>query len=72
MCQSRSGHKNILVIIDHFTKYAKAVPCTKDDLTAERTVQILLDKWFARHWTPSSAQSDNDKRFVAEVTDHFM
>ena len=41
-------------------------------LTAERTVQILLDKWFARHGTPSIAQSDNGKQFVAKVTDHFM
>ena len=45
VCQSRNGHKKIPVIIDHFTKYDEAVPCTKDDLTAERTVQILLDKW---------------------------
>ena len=72
VCQSHSGHKQILVIIDHFTKYAEAVPCTKDDLTAERTVPILLDKWVARHGTPSMAQSDNGKQFVAEVTDHFM
>ena len=70
MCQSRSGHKKILVIIDHFTKYAEAVPCTKDDLKAERTVQSLLDKWFERHGTPSIAQSDKGKQFVAEVTDH--
>ena len=35
-------------------------------------MQILLDKWFARHGTPSIAQSDNGKQFVAEVTDHFM
>ena len=43
-----------------------------EGLTAERMVQILLDKWFARHGTPSIAQSDNGKQFVAEVTDQFM
>ena len=65
VCQSGQGNKKILVIIDHFTKYAEAVPCTKDDLSAERTVQILLDKWFARHGTPSIAQSDSSAQFTA-------
>ena len=72
VCQSGQGNKKILVIIDHFTKYAEAVPCTKDDLSAERTVQILLDKWFARHGTPSIAQSDNGAQFTAEVTNQFL
>ena len=71
MCQSRTDHKKFLVVLDHFSKYAEALPCQRDDLTTERTLQIRLNKWFGRHGTPSIDRSDNGKPFVAEVTQCF-
>ena len=60
------------MIIDHFTKYAEAVPCNAQEMTAEATVLKILNAWFARHGTPSIMQSDNGPQFVAEVAKAFM
>ena len=53
MCKSRKETDRILVMIDHFTKYAEAVPCAPHEMTAEATVAKLLNAWFSRHGTPS-------------------
>ena len=72
ICKSKRGNRYILVIIDHFTKYAEAVPCNAQEMTAEATVRKILNTWFARHGTPSIMQSDNGPQFVAEVAKTFM
>ena len=72
MCRSHKGNRHILVIIDHFTKYAEAVPCNFQEMTAKATVKKILNAWFARHGTPSIVQSDNGPQFVAEMSKAFL
>ena len=38
-----SGYNQVLVIIDHFTKYAEAVPCIT--ASAEETCDHLIDQY---------------------------
>ena len=68
ICPSDSNNTGILVIIDHFSKFAEAVPCSHE-VTMSR---LLLRKWFARHGTPTRMQSDNAPNLTAEVSNQFM
>ena len=71
-CPSDDGNTGILVIIDHFSKFAEAVPCSHDEYDAATTSKLLLQKWFARHGTPTRLQSDNAPNLTAEVSTEFM
>ena len=68
MCPSHSKNTGILVIIDHFSKFAEAVPCSHEDYDAVTTSRLLLQKRFARHGTPTRMQSDNAPNLTAEVS----
>ena len=72
ICPSDSYNTGILVIIDHFSKFAVAVPCSHEDYDAVTTSRLLLRKWFARHGTPTRLQSDNAPNLTAEVSNEFM
>ena len=72
LCKTDSGNTGLLVIIDHFTKFAEAVPCAHDEYDAQTTAKIILNKWFARHGTPARMQSDNATNFTAEITQELM
>ena len=72
LCKTDSGNTGLLVIIDHFTKFAEAVPCAHDEYDAQTTAKIILNKWFARHGTPVRMQSDNATNFTAEVAQELM
>ena len=61
-----------MVIIDHFSKFAEAVPCSHHDYDAITTSRLLLQKWFARHGTPTRMQSDNAPNLTAEVSNEFL
>ena len=45
-CMTDSGYNQVLVMIDHFTKYAEAVPCIT--APAEETCDHLINTWIAR------------------------
>ena len=72
ICPSDNNNTGILVIIDHFTKFAEAVPCSHHDYDAVTTSRLLLQKWFARHGTPTRMQSDNAPNLTAEVSNEFL
>ena len=72
ICPSDSNNTGILVITDHFSKFAEAVPCSHDEYDAVTTSRLLLQKWFARHGTPTRMQSDNAPNLTAEVSNEFM
>ena len=72
LCKTDSGNTGLLVIIDHFTKFAEAVPCAHDEYDAQTTAKIILNKWFARHGTPARMQSDNATNFTAEIAQELM
>ena len=66
ICMTDSGYNQVLVMIDHFTKYAEAVPCIT--ASAEETCDHLINTWIARHGCPMTFQSDNGTAFVGELT----
>ena len=72
ICPSDDNNTGILVIIDHFSKFAEAVPCSHHDYDAVTTSRLLLQKWFARHGTPTRMQSDNAPNLTAEVSNEFL
>ena len=65
---SKGGFENILVITDHFTRYAQAVP-TKNQ-TARTTARILFDHFFAYYGFPSKLHSDKAQNFESKVIQH--
>ena len=62
ICMTDSGYNQVLVMIDHFTKYAEA----------EETCDHLINTWIARHGCPMTFQSDNGTAFVGELKKELM
>ena len=70
ICMTDSGYNQILVIIDHFTKLAEAVPC--QTASADETCDHLITHWISRYGCPMTFQSDNGKAFVGDLTKELM
>ena len=70
LCMTDRGYNQVLVMIDHFTKYAAAVPCITP--SAEETCDHLINTWIARHCCPMTFQSDNGTAFVGDLTKELM
>ena len=70
ICMTDNGFNQVLVMIDHFTKYAEAVPCIT--ASAEETCDHLINTLIARHGCPMTFQSDNRTAFVGELTKELM
>ena len=70
ICMTDSGYNQVLVIIDHFTKLAEAVPC--QTASAEETCDFLIIHWISRYGCPMTFQSDNWKTFVEDLTKELM
>ena len=70
ICMTESGYHQILVIKDHFTKLAEAVPC--QTASAEETCDHLITHWISRYGCPMTFQSDNGKAFVGDLTKELM
>ena len=53
ICPSDDGNTGILVIIDHFSKFAEAVPCSHDEYDAATASRLLLQKYMVpqRKWS---------------------
>ena len=58
------GYKNILVIIDHFTKFAQAYPAKNQK--AITTGKLVLD-FIRRYGFPEKFHSDQGQNFVGKV-----
>ena len=61
-----SGYNQLLVIIDHFTKVAEAVPY--QTASAEETCDHLITHWISPYGCPMTFQPDNEKAFVGDLT----
>ena len=72
LCPTDDGNTGILVIIDHFSKFAETILCSHNKYDAITTSRLLLQKWFARQGTPTRMQSDNAPNLTAEVSNEFM
>ena len=70
ICMTESGYNQLLVIIDHFTKLAEAVPC--QTASAEETCDHLITHWISRNGCFMTFQSDNGKAFVGDLTKELM
>ena len=63
--RSKGGYKNILVITDHFTRYAQAIP-TKNQ-TAHTTAKALFEQYIVHYGLPSKLHGDQDRNFESSV-----
>lgn len=59
------GYENILVITDHFTKYALAI-ATKNQ-TAKTTAEALYENFIIHHGIPARIHSDQGSCFESEI-----
>ena len=62
---SAGGYEHILVITDHFTRYAQAIP-TKNQ-SAKTTARALFDNFICHYCFPACLQSDQGRNFESEV-----
>ena len=69
-CITATGYNQVLVMIDHITKYAEPAPCMT--ASAKETCDHLINVWIARHGCRITFQSDNGKAFVGDLTKELM
>ena len=62
---SAGGYEHILVITDHFTRYAQAIPSRNQ--TAKTTARLLSDSFVCHYGFPSRLHSDQGRNFESEV-----
>ena len=62
---SAGGYEHILVITDHFTRYAQAIP-TKNQ-SAKTTARALFDNFICHYSFPARLHSDQGRNFESEV-----
>ena len=72
ICPSDSRNTGILVIIDHISIFAEAVPCNNGEYDTAAPSKLQLQKWFDRHSTPRRMQSDIAPYLTAEVSNELM
>ena len=70
ICMTDSGYNQVSFMIDHFMKYAEAVPCIT--ASAEETCHHLINTCIVRHGCPMTFQSDKVTAFVRELTKELM
>ena len=63
--RSKGGHENILVITDHFTRYAQAFP-TRNQL-AKPTAKILFENFIVHYGFPARIHSDQGRNFESSL-----
>ena len=63
--KSKGGHENILVITDHFSRYAQAIPTRNQ--TARTTARVLFDNFFVHYGFPAKLHSDKGANFESKV-----
>lgn len=63
--EKSEGYENVLVLIDHFTKYVIAVP-TKNQ-TARTTANAIFNHFVVHHSAPSRLHSDQGRNFESDV-----
>ena len=62
---SAGGWENILVITDHFTRFAQAIPFKNQ--TANTTVRLRFDNFVCHYGFPARLHSDQGRSFESKV-----
>ena len=63
--KSKGGYENILVIVDHFTRYAQAVPCRNQ--SAHTTAKALYERFIVHYGFPEKLHSDQGRNFESKI-----
>ena len=62
---SKGGFENILIVKDHFTKYAQAFPTINQ--TANTTAKTLYEKFMIHYGFPAKIHSNQGRNFESDV-----
>ena len=62
---SKGGFSNILVVTDHFTKFALAIPTRNQ--TAKTTAEAFYNEFIVRYGVPTRLHSDQGANFESEI-----
>ena len=65
---SKGGYEDVLVITDHFTCYAQAIPTRNQ--TARTTARALFEHFFLHYGFPSRLHCDKAKNFESKDIRH--
>ena len=65
---SKGGIENVLVVTDHFTRYAQAYPTPNQ--TAKTTAKVLFENFILHYGFPLQLHSDQGRNFESEVIQH--
>nr|XP_057906640.1 uncharacterized protein LOC131104002 [Doryrhamphus excisus]XP_057906648.1 uncharacterized protein LOC131104002 [Doryrhamphus excisus] len=60
-----SGISNVLVVTDHFTRYAQAFPTRNQK--AQTVAKVLVDKYFLHYSLPARIHSDQGRDFECQL-----
>ena len=63
--KSKGGYENILVITDHFTRYAQAIPTRNQ--TAKTTAETLFNYFIVNYGIPQRIHSDQGANFESNL-----
>ena len=63
--RSKGGFEKVLVIIDHFSRYAQAIPTRNE--TAKTTARVLFDHFIVHYGFPARIHSDQGANFESNL-----